>query len=61
MYGSVINICYFLAEVSGEIKPGDDAEEIKFFRINDIPKLAFSSHDIFAGRIAIGDYITEWK
>jgi 8-oxo-dGTP diphosphatase len=61
MYGSVINICYFLGAVSGEIEPGDDAEEIKFFPINNIPKLAFSSHDIFAVRIAVGKYKTQWK
>lgn len=61
MYGSVINICYFLAAVSGEVSPGDDAEEIKFFPINDIPKLAFSSHNVFAGGIAVGNYKTQWK
>ena len=61
LYGSVINICYHLATVSGEVSPGDDAEEIRFFPINDIPKLAFSSHDIFAGEIAVGNYKTQWE
>ncbi len=59
-YGSVINICYFVKAVSGEINPGDDAEEVKFYPLLDIPGLAFSSHDIFAREISTGNYKTHW-
>ncbi|MCP4229746.1 MAG: NUDIX hydrolase [bacterium] len=60
MYGSVINICYFIASVSGKMAPGDDADEIAFFPIYDLPPLAFESHEAFARELRTGTYETVW-
>ena len=48
MYGSVINICYLVPSWSGEPRPGDDADEARFFAFDDIPAdIAFESHRVF--------------
>ncbi|MGB3341626.1 MAG: aspartate 1-decarboxylase [bacterium] len=44
LYGSVILIGYEMHFLSGKPKPGDDAIEAKFFPINKLPDIAFSSH-----------------
>ena len=42
-YGSVI-VLGFLMDVSGEPRPGSDAEGAAFFAPEEIPPLAFASH-----------------
>ncbi len=45
-YTSVLIIGFQITEYEGKIIPGDDAVETKFFPIDNIPELAFSSHNI---------------
>jgi ADP-ribose pyrophosphatase YjhB (NUDIX family) len=41
----VVVIVYRGEIVNGEIKPGDDAEQVKFFPLNDLPEnIAFTAH-----------------
>jgi 8-oxo-dGTP diphosphatase len=40
-----INVAYAVA-IEGEIKPGDDAKEFKWFDLNKLPKLAFDHKQI---------------
>lgn len=40
----VITVCYNLEHVCGVPRAGDDAQEVKLFKIHDIPPLAFD-HD----------------
>lgn len=42
MYGEVIIITYKVSIIGGELRAGDDAEQAKFFNINELPALAFS-------------------
>ncbi len=42
IYGYVIIIIYEVDIVGGKLKAGDDAELTEFFKINEIPELAFS-------------------
>jgi len=52
MYGSVINICYLVPSWSGEPRPGDDADETRFFAFDDIPAgIAFESHRLFIEKL----------
>ncbi|UCE27692.1 MAG: NUDIX hydrolase [Candidatus Coatesbacteria bacterium] len=52
MYGSVINICYLVRSWSGEPRPGDDADETRFFAFDDVPgDIAFESHRIFIEKL----------
>lgn len=52
MYGSVINICYFVPVWSGEPRPGDDADETRFFAFDEIPDdIAFESHRVFIEKL----------
>jgi ADP-ribose pyrophosphatase YjhB (NUDIX family) len=49
-----ILIVYLAEIISGELKPGDDASEAKFFSVNNIPSnIAFQSH-----RQALKDYFS---
>lgn len=44
-YGaSLLIIAYHFSEYSGRIEPGDDAEKVRFFGVEEIPPLAFRSH-----------------
>ncbi len=45
-YNSVLIIGFLIEKYEGEITPGDDAVEAKFFNLENIPELAFSSHNI---------------
>ena len=44
-YGNMLILSYEAGYVRGEIKAGDDAEDVRFFPINDIPKLAFDANE----------------
>jgi ADP-ribose pyrophosphatase YjhB (NUDIX family) len=41
--GASILIVYQAQVQSGELKPGDDARQVAYFRINNLPPLAFAS------------------
>lgn len=43
-YGDLIFITFEVEPVSGQLKAGDDAQEVKFFPVDRIPKLAFQSN-----------------
>jgi ADP-ribose pyrophosphatase YjhB (NUDIX family) len=43
-YGSLIIFGYLMEIVSGELCAGDDLEEVQYFDLEQIPKLAFESH-----------------
>jgi len=47
LYGSVILIGYKMRYLSGKPRPGDDAVQTKFFPINKLPKIPFTSHREF--------------
>lgn len=46
-YGTVLIVGYLVTDFSGELVPGDDAEQVAFFHPEDLPEIAFSSHDHF--------------
>jgi ADP-ribose pyrophosphatase YjhB (NUDIX family) len=41
--GASILILYQAKVLSGELKPGDDAQQVEYFSIDNLPPLAFSS------------------
>jgi ADP-ribose pyrophosphatase YjhB (NUDIX family) len=43
-YSHVILIVFRVDEYTGEPLPGDDAEDLDWFEINDLPPLAFDAH-----------------
>ncbi len=43
VYKAVLVIGY-LVKAKGKLKPGDDAEEIRLFNIDELPKVPFDSH-----------------
>lgn len=43
-HGDVVIIGYLGRIIDGELKPGDDAEEVEYFAIDNLPQLAFRSH-----------------
>lgn len=43
-WGDVIVIGFELEVTGGQIEAGDDASELGFFSLNDLPDIAFSSH-----------------
>ena len=46
-YGDVQVICYLAEVTDGNLKPGDDADEVRYFDLNEIPPLAFKCHSQF--------------
>ncbi len=44
-YNSVLIIGFLIDKYEGEILPGDDAVDAKFFNTEQLPELAFSSHN----------------
>ncbi|RLA86319.1 MAG: hypothetical protein DRG31_00575 [Deltaproteobacteria bacterium] len=44
LYGPVVIIGYRLMVTGGEMRPGDDAQEVRFFPPGEIPEMAFRSH-----------------
>ena len=43
-YPSILTLAYRMDDLQGEPRAGDDAEEVKFFRRDEIPPLPFRSH-----------------
>lgn len=39
--GHFVSICFILAPVGGELKAGSDAEDVKVFKLEELPELAF--------------------
>ncbi|WP_423792562.1 NUDIX domain-containing protein [Methanocaldococcus indicus] len=52
--GHIVTVVYILKCIGGELKAKTDAKDVKFFDINNLPKLAFDHEKI------INDYI-RWK
>jgi ADP-ribose pyrophosphatase YjhB (NUDIX family) len=50
LYGTVTLICYLVWEYHGNPAPGDDADDLDFFPVNNLPELAFESHRKFIRR-----------
>lgn len=46
--GHTISVVYLLQIESGELKAGDDAASAKFFKLDQLPELAFDHADIIA-------------
>lgn len=44
-YGDLTFITYEVEQTGGKAKPGDDATEVKYFPIENLPKLAFKSNE----------------
>lgn len=44
LYGPLVIIGYGLELVGGELRAGDDAEEVGFFSPEEMPEIAFKSH-----------------
>jgi len=43
-YGSILVLCFLAEVVNGELEAGGDADEVRFFDLNDIPEIAFDVH-----------------
>jgi ADP-ribose pyrophosphatase YjhB (NUDIX family) len=43
-YNSVLIIGFYITKYKGKLKPGDDAVEAKFFKMDSLPEFAFSKH-----------------
>ncbi len=39
--GHFVSICFILVPVGGELKAGSDAEDVKVFKLEELPELAF--------------------
>ncbi len=46
-YGTVLIVGYLITDYSGDLAPGDDAEEVDFFHPDSLPEIAFESHQFF--------------
>lgn len=46
-YHSVLMVGYSIVNVAGQIKPGDDASEVRWFHSANLPPIAFDSHRRF--------------
>ena len=54
----VVIIVYTGEIVNGQLKAGDDAEEVKFFPLNELPKnIAFTAHRRILERLVSGDWV----
>jgi ADP-ribose pyrophosphatase YjhB (NUDIX family) len=58
-YGSLAIVTYEVRMTGGVVRPGDDASDAGFFKIDEIPKLAWSSNEK-AIRIYIDNYRDIW-
>jgi 8-oxo-dGTP diphosphatase len=50
-YGPVIIIGYQLSRREGELQAGDDAAEVQYFPLDDLPHIAFDSHQAIINKI----------
>ncbi len=57
-YTTVLLVSFFSDKFSGEMAPGDDSVEVKFFYFKNIPEIAFSSHRRFINKFF---EIMRWK
>ena len=46
-YGSVLMTGFLVKIFDGELAPGDDAEDVKWFKYKELPEIAFDSHKKF--------------
>jgi ADP-ribose pyrophosphatase YjhB (NUDIX family) len=46
-HGDVVIIGYKGSIAGGELHPGDDAQEVRYFALNELPQIAFRSHISF--------------
>jgi len=44
-YGDLLFVCFEVEATGGAERAGDDAEEVAYFRLGDLPPLAFESHE----------------
>jgi len=51
LYSSVIIIGYLIKNIHGKLAAGDDAEEVAYFDIKNMPVIAFKSHKILIDKI----------
>jgi len=54
VYGDLIFITYEVEWISNDLKAGDDAEEVRFFPLGEIPPLAFGSNMKAVNRYIFG-------
>ena len=55
-YDTVLMVGYLIRQFSGNLRPGDDASEVSYFPIDQLPEIAFSSHRHFL-RITYSAYL----
>ncbi len=46
-YDTILMIGYLVKDFSGDLKAGDDASEVSYFRSENLPEIAFDSHRRF--------------
>lgn len=46
-YGSILVAGFIAVSLEGQIKPGDDASDARFFALEELPEVAFDSHLYF--------------
>lgn len=51
LYNSVVIIGYLVKNVHGKLKAGDDAEEVAYFDVENLPSIAFKSHKMMINKI----------
>jgi 8-oxo-dGTP diphosphatase len=51
-YGPLIIIGYQLSSQGGDLQAGDDAAEVKYFPVDDLPQITFDSHQAIIDKIA---------
>lgn len=47
MYNAILMAGYLVTNFNGDLVPGDDAVEARFFNLSDLPEIAFDSHKQF--------------
>lgn len=50
LYRAVLMVGFLVKDSQGELLPGDDAEETRYFNLKDLPEIAFDSHKTFIER-----------
>lgn len=43
-YGSILVLCFLTDVIRGNLKAGGDADDVRFFDLNNIPEIAFDVH-----------------